>query len=170
MSSCVGEQEQKQLDTDVDTLIQQGVSAALALKIAQSDILLACLNAVKVHKQFQYALGDVSQVLFKLRNQLNLNWLRNQILQLPKESSWEALSRRTMIHEHNQVCCVLLQSILAENEQGIGAKIDAWQAKNSLAFERYMTLLQSAEADDGVQLEKIVVILGVSWGLTIYGN
>jgi hypothetical protein len=31
-------------------------------------------------------------------------------------------------------------------------------------------MINSAEADENVQLEKIVVILGTSWNLTVYGN
>jgi NAD-specific glutamate dehydrogenase len=89
---------------------------------------------------------------------------------LPKESTWEALSRRAIIEEFNQISCVLLQSVLAEEEHSIASKLEAWQKNNSATFERYMALVQSAQADDSVQLEKIVVILGTSWNLTVYGN
>lgn len=170
LSSLVTENEQKQIDQNVDQLIQGGISAPLALKVAQSDALLACLNAVKVHKQSQHSLAEVTKGLFHLSSVLNLTWLLSQILLLPKESTWEALSRRAMIDEYNQINCVLLQSVLAEESHTIIGKLEAWQEKNRLAYERYTAQIHSAEADESVQLEKIVVILGTSWNLTVYGN
>lgn len=170
LSTLVTSTEQQQIDKHVDDLISAGVSAALALKIAQSDVLFACLNAIKVQKKSHCSLQDVTRGLFYQASELNLDWLRRQILLLPKESTWEALSRRAMIDEYNQVSCVLLQSVLAEEAPSITAKLESWQAKNTAAFERYMALVKSAEADSNVQLEKIVVILGVSWNLTVYGN
>ena len=139
----------------------------LLVCMGQTDI---CLNAVKVHKKSHHSLVEVTKGLFRQACMLNLTWLRNQILQLPKETTWEALSRRAMIDEYNQISCVLLQSILAEEGASIAAKLESWQVKNKIAFERYIDMIHSAEADDTVQLEKIVVILGTSWNLTVYGN
>lgn len=160
--------EQKQIDKTVDELIQGGVGAPLALKVAQSDALLACLNAVKVHKQSQHSLAEVTKVLFLLANVLNLSWLRNQIIQLPKETTWEALSRRAILDEYNQISGVLLKSVLAEEPHSTRAKLKSWQAKNLVAYERYIALIDSAGTDNDIQLEKIVVILGASWSLTDY--
>ncbi|MBT3811276.1 MAG: NAD-glutamate dehydrogenase [Gammaproteobacteria bacterium] len=170
LSGLITKTEQKMLYQAVDKLIQSGVSASLALKIAQSDALFACLNAIKVQKKSKYSLAEVTKGLFFQAEVLNLYWLYQQILVLPKESTWEALSRRSMIEEFNQVSCVLLQCVLAEEEHNITSKLEAWQKNNSATFERYMALVQTLQADDSVELEKIVVILGASWNLTIYGN
>lgn len=170
LMGLVTEAEQKMIDQAVDELINSGVSAPLALKIAQSDALFACLNAIKVHKKSAYSLAEVAKGLFFQASTLNLNWLHQQILLLPKETEWEALSRRAVIDEYNQISCVLLKSVLAEEEHSIVGKLEAWQKKNSVPFKRYMALVNSAEADDSVQLEKIVVILGTSWNLTEYAS
>lgn len=166
LPGLVTQSTQKIIDQQVNALMQAGVSVALALKIAQSDALSACLNAIKVHKKSEYSLPEIVKVLFYQANMLNLDWLRKQILLLPKETTWEALSRRAVIDEYSQISCVLLQRVLAEKEHGITAKLEAWQRKNNATFELYMALVHSAEADDSVQLEKIVVILGISWNLT----
>ncbi|MCF7970513.1 MAG: NAD-glutamate dehydrogenase [Methylococcaceae bacterium] len=170
LNGLVTDKEQKYIDNKVDDLIKAGVNAVLALKIAQIDSLLSCLNAVKVHKKSHCSLQEVTKGLFYQDEALNLAWLRNQITLLPQESSWEALSRRAMIDEYHQVCCVLLQSVLAEEGKSIALKLDTWREKNTAAFERYIAMINSAEADTNVQLEKIVVILGTSWNLTVYGN
>jgi len=170
LNGLVTETEQKNIDQSVDELINTGVSAALALKIAQLDILFSCLNSVKVHKKSQVSLQEVTKGMFHLDELLNLAWIRNQIILLPQDTAWQALSRRSMIDEYHQVCCVLLQSVLSEKPKKMAEKLDCWQQKNVLVCERFMAMINSAEADDNVQLEKIVVILGASWGLTIYGH
>lgn len=170
LGSLVTKAEQLQIDKQVDDLINAGVSANLALKIAQSDALSACLNAIRVSQKSHCSLADVTKGLFHQVSALNLDWLRQQILLLPKETTWEALSRRAMIDEYNQLSCVLLQSALSEEGYSVIEKLEAWQLKNAMSLERYMALIKSAKADDSVQLEKIVVILGTSWNLTVYGS
>jgi len=170
LSSLVTQAEQAEIDKQVDALINVGVSAGLALKIAQSDALSACLNAIRIQKKTHCPLQEVTKGLFHQASALNLDWLREQILLLPKETTWEALSRRAMIDEYNQLSCVLLQSALSESGHSIVEKLAAWQLKNEASLARYQALIKSAEADESVQLEKIVVILGTSWNLTVYGG
>jgi len=170
LNGLVTDKEQKYIDKTVDDLIKAGVSAVLALKIAQIDVLFSCLNAVKVQKKSHCSLQEVTKGLFYQDEVLNLAWLRSQIILLPQETTWQALSRRSMIDEYHQVCCVLLQSVLAEEGKSIALKLETWREKNAVAFERYSAMINSAEADENVQLEKIVVILGTSWNLTVYGN
>ncbi|MDF1582494.1 MAG: NAD-glutamate dehydrogenase [Methyloprofundus sp.] len=170
LNQLVTDKEQKYIDNTVNNLIKAGVNAVLALKVAQIDILFSCLNAVKVHKKSHNSLQEVTKSLFYLDEILNLDWLRSQIVLLPQETTWQALSRRAMIDEYHQVCCVLLYSVLAEEGNSIPLKLDTWRKKNTVAFERYIAMINSAEADANVQLEKIVVILGTSWNLTVYGK
>jgi NAD-specific glutamate dehydrogenase len=94
--------------------------------------------------------------------------VHQQILLLPKENSWEALSRRAMLDEYHQVSCILLKNIFHEDGTNVADKLSAWQEKYAIAIERYSDLIKSAESDDVVQLEKIVVILGASWNMTAY--
>jgi glutamate dehydrogenase len=103
----VTENEQKQIDKETDKLLNEGVSADLALKIAQIDVLFSCLNAVKVHKKSKYSLQEMTTGLFYQASSLNLGWVHQQILLLPKENSWEALSRRAMLDEYHQVSCII---------------------------------------------------------------
>jgi len=170
LSQLVTKKEQKHIDSAADKLLRAGVSANLAVKVAQMDVLFSCLNAVKVHKKSKYSLQDMTHSLFYQSSKLNLDWVREQIILLPKESSWEALSRRSMLDEYHQICCVLLQSVFKEEGLTGEEKIVGWTERNHLAFERYLELIHSAESDDSVQLEKIVVILGAIWNLTVYAS
>jgi glutamate dehydrogenase len=168
LNRLVTENEQKQIDKEIDKLLNEGVSADLALKIAQIDVLFSCLNAVKVHKKSKYSLQEMTTGLFYQASSLNLGWVHQQILLLPKENSWEALSRRAMLDEYHQVSCILLKNIFHEDGTNVADKLSAWQEKYAIAIERYSDLIKSAESDDVVQLEKIVVILGASWNMTAY--
>jgi len=168
LNRLVTENEQKQIDKLTDEFLNEGVSAGLAIKIAQIDVLFSCLNAVKVHKKSKYSLQEMTSGLFHQASSLNLGWVHRQILLLPKENSWEALSRRAMLDEYHQVSCILLKSVFREEGANVADKLTAWQEKYALAIERYTDLIKSAESDDVVQLDKIVVILGASWNMTAY--
>ncbi|MDC9728715.1 MAG: NAD-glutamate dehydrogenase [Methyloprofundus sp.] len=168
LNRLVTEHEQKQIDKVTDDLLNEGVSADLALKIAQIDVLFSCLNAVKVHEKSKYSLQDMTAGLFYQASHLNLGWVLQQILLLPKENSWEALSRRAMLDEYHQVSCVLLKSVFREEGSKLEDKLNAWQEKYAVEIERYSNLVNSASSDDDIQLDKIVVILGASWNMTAY--
>lgn len=170
LSKILPKAEQSQIDNTVNKLIHAGIDALLALKIAQSDILFSCLNAIKVSQKSPASYIEVTRILFQQTSLLNFNWLYQRILMLPKETTWQILSRRTIIDEYNQATCVLLQSVLNEQAKSLNAKLKVWEANHSLAFDRYIALTHSAQIDENIPLEKIVVILGASWNLTHYAN
>jgi NAD-specific glutamate dehydrogenase len=60
LNRLVTENEQKQIDKEIDKLLNEGVSADLALKRAQIDVLFSCLNAVKVHKKSKYSIQEMT--------------------------------------------------------------------------------------------------------------
>jgi glutamate dehydrogenase len=168
LKQLVTENEQNKIDEFTKKLLDEGVSADLALKIAQMDMLFSCLNVVKVHKKSKDSLQELALGLFHQINSLNLDWVHQQIVLLPKESSWEALSRRAMLDEYHQVSCVLLRSVFCEEGANVADKLAIWKKKYAMEIERYMNLIKSTESDNIVQLEKIVVILGASWKMTTY--
>jgi len=168
LSHLVTENEQKHIDKITDELINEGVKAELALKVGHINVLFSCLNAIKVQKESNYSLQEMTTGLFYQASALKLDWIQGQILLLPKETSWEALSRRAMLDEFHQVSCVLLKSVFNAEGATLTEKLAIWQEKYAVAIERYSDLIKSAEAEEVVQLEQIVVILGASWNMTSY--
>ncbi len=168
LNSLLTATEKKQIDVEVDKLMLLGVDSNLALKIAQIDVLYASLNAIKVHKNSEYALDDVTKGLFYQAGFLQLDWLYTHILKLSKDNTWEALSKRAMVDEYNQLCYVLLDSVLSLDAANIQLKLELWQQDNEVLIQHYLGLIEEVVSHEVVSLEKIVVLLSACWKLTVY--
>ena len=159
ISILLPDNEQKLIDAEVDRYIKGGISATLALKVAQLDSLFLCLNVVKVHRQTGASLQDVFRIMFYVIAELKLNWLRDKITRLPKEKLWESLARQSMRDEFHNTVCVLSIDVLNQSNSKIGEKLSAWFDLNNKAISRYRQLVKMITAEDGVELEKIAVVL-----------
>ena len=159
IAQLLPESVRQAVDQGVAQLIEQGVPSVLAVKVATLDSVFLCLNAVKVHTRNDYELNDVAKTLFYLLSELNLTWLRKNIAQLPRDSMWDSLSRRSMMEVFDTICCDLTVEILQQNKTALTDKLNAWKENNSKAIERYHGLIVKASADSRISLDKITVIL-----------
>ncbi|MGR9044045.1 MAG: NAD-glutamate dehydrogenase [Gammaproteobacteria bacterium] len=161
------ESERQEVDRTVQHLIEQGIPSVLAVKAATLDTTILCLNAIKVHARKHYELNDVAKTLFFLLSELNLTWLRKNVAQLPRDSMWDSLARRSMMEVFDTVCCDLTVEILQQDRAVLTDKLDAWRANNAKAIERYQGMIVRASADTRISLDKVTVILKELAGLRI---
>ena len=159
--------ERKTVDQAVAQWMAQGIASVLAVKVATLDFVFLCLDAVKVHARHDYELHDVAKTLFYLLSELNLTWLRKNIAQLPRDSMWDSLARRSMMEVFDTVCCELTVEILQQNNKVLSDRLNTWRENNSKAIERYHDLVAKASADSRISLDKITVILKELAGLRI---
>lgn len=158
ITELLPEQEQEAIDKKIDELIQQGVSAGMALNIVLMDKLYHCLDVVLVQKKTSCVLQDAAKVYFSLIEKFDLAWVRQQILVLPRGTVWEALARRTMREEFNVVCSSLTIAVLNQQGRNIGEKLENWLSAYDTAIQRYLKLLAQVRLETDIDLEKITVL------------
>ena len=160
LHSLMPAKQQQGLDQQVDRFIKAGATAALALKVAQLDVLFICLNMVKVHEQTQHPLHEVASIMFFLLEELNLSWLSENIALLPKETIWASLARQSMRDEFNNVFCQLTSEVILQRDvMTWEEKAGNWLKNNQHAISHYRRLIKMVGTEDIAQLEKIAVIL-----------
>ena len=84
----------------------------------------------------------------RLGSRLELNWLRDRIIELPRANRWQALARAALREDLYNVHRLLTQEVLeaAGPNTDAEAAIDAWTEHNALAVQRCLGMLSDINA------------------------
>ena len=133
------------LETQAQVLIAQGVPSALAARTVGMDELLAALDLSQVAVRAQVDLSKVALTYFSVATHIELDWLRSQILQLPRENRWQALARAALRDDLFAVHAELAATILASAHDA-DDPVASWSAANVQAMRRCSAIIQDASA------------------------
>ena len=88
--------DREAFDKRAAELQQAGVPAELAGRTAGMPSMLALFDIVEVASATEHDQDDVLRVYFRLGSRLELNWLRDRIIELPRANRWQALARAAL--------------------------------------------------------------------------
>jgi glutamate dehydrogenase len=134
MLNLIGKTEREHLENATQALIDAGVPATLAIRIARLETWLSALDIVEIANTTKEKLDTVTTVHFMLGRQLKLYWLRQKISELPRDNRWTALSRSSLRDElyrtHRELTTVVLQN-----------ETNAWMENNATRLKRCQEVL-----------------------------
>jgi glutamate dehydrogenase len=122
---------------------QAGVPDQLARRVAGLSTMFATLDIVEIANEADASLADVARVHFELGSQLYLHWLRDRIVELPRDDRWKALARAALRDDLNGIHRELTAAVLRDAGTVIGdaaSTVRHWIETNP-AGERYMQTL-----------------------------
>jgi glutamate dehydrogenase len=130
-------------DARADELRSAGVPAELAARVAGMPSQLSVFDVVEVEAATQRELGLVMSTYFSLGSRLELNWLRERILELPRTNRWQALARAALRDDLYSLHRALTQEVLetAERRADADEAIEAWSHRNGAGLERCLSML-----------------------------
>ena len=105
-------------------------------------------DIVEAAKASQRPLDIVMQVYFLLGSRLDLNWLRDRIIELPRANRWQALARASLRDELFGLHRALTQDVLQVGRRVPDgeAAIDAWHQRNEQTVERCLSMIGDVRA------------------------
>ena len=142
----------------VAELTANGAPEALAERAAGLPQCLDALHIVTVAAESGEDLREVTAIHFAVADRLDLTWLRDRILALPRDTQWSTLARLTLRNDlygdHRQLT---LNVTAAGADEGTGAmdRVDRWVENHAAAVETYhstMDEIRTARADVTVLL------------------
>jgi len=146
----------------LEKLEQGGVPSELARRVAGMPSLFAALDIVEVTEATERSLDDVTAVYFRLGGQLQLNWLRDRIAELPRANRWQALARSALRDDLYSLHRALTQDVVESADVGVrgaGAAIEDWTRANARAVERSRAMLGDIRATRIFDLTTLPVAL-----------
>jgi glutamate dehydrogenase len=115
----------------------------LARRVAIYKELFSTLDIVEVAKSEQMSVEDVSAVYFSLGEELDLHWMRDQIIALPRDNRWQALARAALRDDLHSQERLLTRDVLRHEstKPDAGSRIAAWMTHNDTAVQRCRQVL-----------------------------
>ena len=154
-------------DARAADLDQAGVPAALAARAAGMQSMLALFDIVEVAAATKRDQRDVLRVYFRLGSRLELNWLRDRIIELPRANRWQALARAALRDDLFNLYRELTRKVLETGgaKADSDAAIDAWSERNEAALERCLGMVADVRASRIYDMTTLPVALREIRGL-----
>jgi glutamate dehydrogenase len=129
-----------------------GVPVELARRAAGMPFMLALFDIVEVAAATEREPTDVLQVYFRLGSRLELNWMRDRIIDLPRANRWQALARASLRDDLFNLYRELTRKVLdAGTDLGptnpdAQTAIEAWSERNAETLERALGMVAEIRA------------------------
>jgi glutamate dehydrogenase len=154
-------------DARAAELQEAGVAAPLALRVAAMPTLFSALDVVEVAKATGRPLESVTATYFRLGSDLELNWLRDRIIELPRANRWQALARAALRDDLYSLHRALAEEVLqAAGRGGDGSDprrarddVEAWVADHEPAVERCLSMIADIRASRSYDTTTLPVAL-----------
>ncbi len=141
-------QTRKAMEKQGKKLVNADVPLALAKRIAIFNELYSALDIVEVSKAVGVGVEQVAAVYFALGAKLDLHWMRDQIVALPRENRWQALARAALRDDlYDQEATLTADVLRVESKsKDAEARISAWMQANAVAVNRCRQILSDLRA------------------------
>jgi glutamate dehydrogenase len=142
----IGPDDAEPLARRAEDLRERGAPHELAVRVASLGPLFAAFDIVEVAGETGLAVEPVAEVHFRLGSALELSWLRDAIIALPRDDRWAALARAALRDDLFSLHRALTAEVLRSSPPGDPvARVDAWVQANP-ASERCLQTLADIRA------------------------
>ena len=118
-------------------------------------------DIVEVERATKRELSVVMSTHFRLGSRLELNWLRDRIIELPRANRWQALARAALRDDLYSLHRMLTREVLETGGRHADSDeaIEAWSHRNSAALERCLSVLADIKASRSYDTTTLPVAL-----------
>ena len=145
-------------ETRVAELRDAGVSGGLAAWVASMQSLVAVFDIVEVADELGRGPELVMETYFRVGAELELNWLRDRVFELPRSNRWQALSRAALRDDLYTAHRELTHEVLGSAPQGEDG-IEGWKQRNAQGVERCLATLADIRASRSYDTTTLPVAL-----------
>ena len=136
-----------------------GVPSALASRVAALDALFFAFDIVESARGSEESIRRAADIHFRLDRRLELAWLRDRILGLPRADIWQTLARAALRDDLYKTHRALTAAVLEASSTSIDgdATIDEWFEASAATVERCLGMLTDIRAAHGNDLTTLSV-------------
>jgi glutamate dehydrogenase len=121
----------------------------------------AAFDVVMVATVTNHHLENAARAYFRLGSELELNWLRDRIVELPRANRWQVLARTALREEllgaHRELTREILQSVAAV--AGPDEAFEKWSAQHAAGVERLLQTVAEIRASRTYDTTTLAVAL-----------
>jgi glutamate dehydrogenase len=136
-------QDREAFDAREAELLEAGVPRALSRQVAAMPSLPDAFDVAAVAAATERPLGEAMATYFGVGGRLELDWLRDRILELPRANRWQALARAALRDDllslHRNLTAQVLSSDGAASSSDDA--VERWVDGHQNAVERWLAVL-----------------------------
>jgi glutamate dehydrogenase len=153
--------DREAFDARIGKLREAGVPTELAKRVSGMPSLLSVFDIVEVEGATHRELEVVMSTYFSLGSRLELNWLRDRIIELPRTNRWQALARAALRDDLYSLHRSLTQEVLETGgrDADADAAIEAWSQRDEARLERCLGMLADIKASRNYDMTTLPVAL-----------
>ncbi len=137
-----------------------GVPEGLARRVASMPALLYVFDIVVEAAETERPQEQVMDAYFEIGARLELDWLRDRILELPRDDRWQALARTALRDDLYRLHRALIRDVFAAaGRDGDQPAVEAWLADNRPAVDRALGVLADVRASREYDTTTLPVVL-----------
>ena len=128
--------------------VSAGVPAELAARTASLPSLLSTFDIVEVAAKTEHDPKTVMLTSFEVASRLQLDWLRNRILELPRGDRWQTLARAALRDDLASLVAELAVEVIGAGDERASSEqaFDVWESTRGHAVERCVGVLSDIRA------------------------
>lgn len=119
-----------------------GVPRELAVLVSRQGYLAQVMDIALLALEYNLAFKDVAQNYFAAGRLLQVDWLRKNVLLLPRENKWQALARSALLSDIFKLYRTMMLGAL----QTTGGDTLAWMESNHDQVEKIKALLEELQS------------------------
>ncbi|MBV9473753.1 MAG: NAD-glutamate dehydrogenase, partial [Solirubrobacterales bacterium] len=153
--------DRERFEARVAELEEAGVPSSLAARTASMPAMLSVFDIVEVASATDREQDAVTATYFSLGSRLELNWLRERIIELSRANRWQALARAALRDDLYSLHRSLTQEVLEAADDGADSEqaIEAWTRSNGAAVQRALGVLADIKASNSYDTATLPVAL-----------
>ncbi|MCL4143801.1 UNVERIFIED_CONTAM: hypothetical protein GTU68_015909, partial [Idotea baltica] len=140
--------DRQSFEAEVADLSAGGAPMELAIRAAGLSTAVAALDIVAVAADADLGLREVAAAHFAAADGLDLTWLRDRILALPRDTQWSTLARLTLrtdlYADHRELTAQIMA--VGEDDLEPQARVEQWLALNRPEVDRYRKTMVAIRA------------------------
>jgi glutamate dehydrogenase len=138
-------------DVDVPAELAGHMSRLLSLVPAPDMVEIAAVSGLDV--------TSVAEAYFALGERLELQWLRDRIVSLPRDTRWAAMARAALRDDVYAEQAGLTKHVVRSGTNGQAARglVESWLAQNASAVERSRQVLADIRTGGALDLARLSV-------------
>jgi glutamate dehydrogenase len=152
LAALLGPAELEVARAQAGALAELGVPPELAGRAAYLEGLVPALDLVEVAAAAQVEIASAAEVYFALGARLELHWLRDRIVDLPRTTRWEAMARAALRDDVYSEQAGLAAEVLRS-----GGGVERWLAENADAVGRSLQVLADIRSAGTLDLARLSV-------------
>jgi glutamate dehydrogenase len=140
---------------EFDRYVEAGVPAEFAAQAATLGTAFGFLDLLTVAERTGIDLNGVAALHAVIEEELDLSWLRESVISLPRDDHWQTMARSALrdqyFGEHAQLTATVLESTSAYAEESAETRVARWLEQNAVAVARcrrtFADIKNAAEPD-----------------------